>query len=493
MAETDRNVKDGNEEGSLDSKEVSRRDFLKMAGAAGVAVGLAGGLGGLVAACGEAEETSTTAAAGGGTTVPAGETGTTGTTVSAGAQAGRLIKLGFVSPQTGGIASFGVPDLYCLERAKEAIGDGIVCGDGQKHPIEIIMKDSQSDTARAAAVTGDLINNDKVDIVLTASTPDTVVPVASQAEALEVPCLSNDCPWEPYVDRANTGDFSVTYKWNYHCFWGLEDMIANYLDIWSHVPNNKKIAVMFSNDADGLAYDAAWPPALEEAGYEAVKPSLFQLGTENFQSQISEFKKAGCEVAFGVFIPPDFTNFWTQCKQQGFNPKMASFAKALLFPESVASVGEIGNGLTTEVWWTPTHPFTSPLTGETCQQFADEFSKRNNDAQWTQPLLHFIVFEWVVDVLSRTTNVDDKNAIIEAVKATKMETIGGKIDFTEPVPEGPPFQVGPCHIHPNVYKTPQVGGQWRTGTKYPYELVVVSDAAAKGVGIPVADTVQPLS
>ncbi len=478
MADMDRNSKDEEEKGLVSDKSVTRRQFLKMAGMAGATVGLAGGLGGLVAACGEDE----------------GGTETTATSVSTGAEGGRPIKLGFVSPLTGGIASFGVPDKYCVDRANEAIGDGIVCGDGQKHPIEIIVKDSTSDTARAAAVTGDLINNDKVDIILTASTPDTVVPVASQAEALGVPCLSNDCPWQPYVDRANTGDFAVEYQWNYHCFWGLEDMVANYLDMWAQMETNKKIAVMFSNDADGLAYDGTWPGALEAAGYAATKPSLFQLGTENFQSQISDFKKDGCELAIGVFIPPDFTNFWTQCKQQGFNPKIASFAKALLFPESVASVGEVGNGLTTEVWWTPTHPFTSPLTGETCQQFADEFTKRNNDAQWTQPLLHFLVFEWVVDVLQRTTDVDDKNAIITAVKGTKMETIGGHIDFTEPLaPAGPPFQVGPCHIHPNVYKTPQVGGQWRTGTKYPYELVVVTDAAAKGVGIPVADKVQPLA
>jgi branched-chain amino acid transport system substrate-binding protein len=482
MADTDRNIKDSEEKTLPNDKEVSRRDFLKMAGVAGAAVGMAGGLGGLVAACGGDGEETTTTGAGGSTT-----------SVSAGEEMGREIKLGFVSPITGPIASFGVPDQYCVDRAKEAIGDGIVCGDGKKHPITIVVKDSQSDTARAAAVTGDLINNDKVDIVLTASTPDTVVPVASQAEALQIPCLSNDCPWQPYVDRANSGDFSVTYNWNYHCFWGLEDMIANYLDMWAQIETNKKIAVMFSNDADGLAYDGAWPGALEAAGYTMTKPSLFQLGTENFQSQISAFKRDGCELAIGVFIPPDFTNFWTQCKQQGFNPKIASFAKALLFPESVQSVGEIGNGLTTEVWWTPTHPFTSPLTGDTCQEFADEFSRRNNDAQWTQPLLHFLVFEWAVDVLKRTTDPDDKNSIIEAVKATKMQTIGGNIDFTEPVATADPFQVGPCHIHPNVYKTPQVGGQWRTGTTYPFELVVVTDAAAQGVGIPVADTVQPLA
>ena len=57
-------------------------------------------------------------------------------------------------------------------------------GDGKKRMIEIIVKDSQSDTNRAATVTGDLITQDKCDIIVTASTPDTVCPVADQAEAL---------------------------------------------------------------------------------------------------------------------------------------------------------------------------------------------------------------------------------------------------------------------------------------------------------------------
>ena len=50
---------------------------------------------------------------------------------------GRELKIGFVTPLTGPLALFGVPDQYCVERAQEAIGDGIVCGDGKKHPVTI--------------------------------------------------------------------------------------------------------------------------------------------------------------------------------------------------------------------------------------------------------------------------------------------------------------------------------------------------------------------
>jgi branched-chain amino acid transport system substrate-binding protein len=482
------------DEGLLKSS-VSRRQFLKVAGVAGATIGVAGGLGGLVAACGGTEESTTTTAAPATTTTAASATTTTAagatTTVSAGAEMGREVKIGFITPQTGGLASFGVPDKYCVDRAKEAIGDGIVCGDGKKHPVSIIVKDSQSDGARAAQVTGDLINNDKVDMVTAASTPDTVNPVADQAEAGGTPCITNDCPWQPYVAGRSQGNLEAVFKWTYHTFWGLEDVQATFLDMWSQVPNNKVVGAMFPNDADGNAWLPGWEPVYAPAGLTAVVPSQYQVGTEDFTSQIAQFKKAGAEIGMGVFIPPDFTNFWKQAIQQGWKPKLATYAKALLFPQSVEALGPIANNLTTEVWWTPSHPFTSSLLGETCKQFADKFTAANDNAQWTQPLLHFIVFEMAVDALKRATSVDDKEAIIQAVKTTKLDTIGGPIDFTAPIVGAkPPFQVGPCHITENVYKTPLVGGQWRTGTTYPFDLTIVSTAAAKDLGIPVQDKVQ---
>ena len=99
--------------------------------------------------------------------------------------------------------------------------------------------------------------------------------------------------------------------------------------------------------------------------------------------------------------------------------------------------------------------------------------------------MHFMVFEWAVDVLKRATNVDDKNAIMTAVKATKLETIAGPIDFTAPVePVGPPWSPGPRHVVENVYKSPLVGGQWRTAnTKYGFDLTIVSNQGASMITV----------
>jgi branched-chain amino acid transport system substrate-binding protein len=430
--------------------KLSRRDFLKVAGAAGAVVGVGGGITGL-AACGSS---STPAAS----------------SSSSGPAAGRTIKVGLVSPVTGPLAAFGEADGYCVTRWKEAVKDGITTADGVVHPVEIIVKDSQSDSNRAATVAGDLITTDQVDVMMVTSTSDTVVPVADQAETLGVPCVSSDSPWQPFFFGRN-GDPKVGFKWTYHAFWGIETNAGFQLDLWKKLPNNKVIGAMWPNDADGLALSnaktgqpAAWIPA----GYKIIDGGRYQDGSQDFTTEITKFKSGKADIASGVMIPPDFVNYWKQVHQQGYKPVFGTMSKALLFPSELEAMGSIGEGLTAEVWWHPTFPFKSSLSGETCQQFADAWETANNK-QWTQPLMHYIVFEIVADALKRTKNIDSKDEIVAAVKATDLDTLAGHINFTV---GGAPNPV------PNVATTPLAGGQWVKGTKYPFDLMIVSNGVA---------------
>ena len=78
--------------------------------------------------------------------------------------------------------------------------------------------------------------------------------------------MTNDCPWQPYIASRSGGDLTAVYKWTYHTFWGLEDVQADFLDMWNQVPNNKKVAAMFPNDADGNAWLPGWEPVWGPAG-----------------------------------------------------------------------------------------------------------------------------------------------------------------------------------------------------------------------------------
>ncbi|MCL5734968.1 MAG: ABC transporter substrate-binding protein [Actinobacteria bacterium] len=472
-------------------KRVTRREFLKGAGIAGAAIGVGTtGLGSLLAACG-GEETTTTAAVSTPTTGAATSTtaAASTTSVSAAAEIGRELKIGFASPQTGVLAFFGAPDKYCADRATEAIGDGLVCADGKKHPVTILTRDTQSDTNRAAQVAGDMINNDKVDLVTAASTSDVVVPVADQCEAAGMPCISTDIPWNNYIfGRGATPD--KPFAWTYNVFAGMDDFYANYIDFWNQVPTNKKVAFLNSNDAMGQATDMSAKQFLPPAGFTPVSAPLYNVGTEDFSSSIALFKKEGCEIMHGSANPGDFANFWKQCLQQSFHPKTAAWFVALMFPEGAAALGDLVINQNADLIWHNAFPFKSPLVGDTCQQYADEYEKRTN-SKWNVALCHGILFDWATDVLKRTANLDDKNSVLDAVKSTKMETISGMIDFTAAIDTSTTAH-GPRRISENCYTTPLAIGQWRKGTgKWPYDQVIVGNVAAPMVTI--QDKVQPLS
>ena len=464
-------------------KCVNRRDFLKIAGTAGAAVGLGAGLGGLVAACG-GETTTTTAASA--TTTTAAPTTTTagptttaaGPTTTAGAEAGREIKIGFVAPLTGPLATFGTADEFCVSKWQEVVKDGWVCGDGKSHPISFLLKDSQSDTNRAAQVAGDLILNDKIDVMVVCSTPETVNPVSDQCETNGIPCYSNDAPWQAYYfGRGATVD--KPFKWTYHHFWGIEDIINVYVAIWERLPTNKVVGALWPNDSDGAAFSDAktgFPGVIPALGYTIVDPGRYQNGMEDFTAVISMFKKEAVEILTGVMIPPDFTNLWTQCLQQGFKPKIVTMAKAIDLPAGYEALGSAANNFSIETQWTPRMQFKSSLTGETCQQIADAFEKSKNQ-QWAQYLLHYAVFEVVGDALKRVQNVDDKEQIIAAIGSSKLDTIAGPVDFTSPV------DMNSKHPVKNVYRSPLVGGQWQVSTKYPRDIVVVDNKNAPEIAV----------
>src|ERR1700744_1418531 len=282
---------------------------------------------------------------------------------SASAQA-KVIKIGHVSPRTGPLAGFGEADPFILDQVNGILANGLQSS-GKTYQVEIISKDSQSSGSRAAEVASELILSNKVDLLVTSGTPDTTNPVSDQAEVNEIPCLATNCPWQPYF-FGRKGDPAKGFTWTYLFFWGLEDVIAAFTALWDGAPTNKVIGGLFPNDADGNAWgdkERGLPPALAAAGYKLIDPGRYQQMNNDFSSQIAAFKSAGAEIVTGVMIPPDFATFWSQAAQQGFKPKVVTVGKALLFPTTLGSFGARGDGLTTEVWWAPTYPYKSSLTG----------------------------------------------------------------------------------------------------------------------------------
>ncbi len=460
-------------------RAVSRRDFLRMAGVAGATVGLAGGLGGVLAACGTKEETTTTTQAATTTTgaVSTTEAAST-TTVSAGPQPGRAIKLGVVSPKTGNFSVFAIADDWWLAHAKDALKDGIVTGDGKLRQIEFAVADSQSDSQRAAQVAGDLVQSNNVDMLLASGTPDTCNPVSQQAEVLGCPVLNSFSPWQAlYFDSSGK---PVEFKWVYGNMLGSEETIASFTDAFeqSGVATNKKVGMLFQNDADAQGWMApnAAPAVFKAKGYTLVVPQYYSVPAEDFTNQITQFKSEGCEIICGTNDPPWFSNFLKQALQQGFHPKFISSGKALIFPQAVLTYPNSGVGLIGEAAWHPSWKIKDTLSDLDSEGLAADYEAKTGQ-QWTPAIGCYGKLEWAIDVYKRATNPEDKASVVEAIKTTNNTFQQGKIDFTEPV------DANGFHVIPNNYKSNIGAQQWVKGTKWPIEPVVVSNAAAPGTTV----------
>jgi len=387
---------------------------------------------------------------------------------------GRTLRIGMVSPQTGPLAAFGEADRWTIESLKKTLAEGVVVN-GKRHAIEVLLKDSQSNPNRAAEVANDLILKDKIDLMVVTSTPETTNPVADACELNEVPCLSTMAPWQPWF-LGRKGDPAKGFNWTYHFFWGLEDVIGVFTNLWTSVATNKKVGGLFPNDSDGNAWGDAklgLPPALAAQGFTLTDPGRYQNMTQTLASHISAFKRDGVDIVTGVVIPPDMKTFLTQARQQGFKPKVVSVAKALLYPATVEAVGDLAEGVTTEVWWSPSHPFTSSLSKQSAKALAEAYES-GTKKQWTQPIgFSHALFELAVDALRRSKDLGSKAAIRDAVAATNLQTVVGLVKFGGP---------GPMR---NVSKTPLVGGQWvkgsAIGSKNKYELVIVNNQSAPAI------------
>ncbi|MBD5604972.1 MAG: ABC transporter substrate-binding protein [Candidatus Eremiobacteraeota bacterium] len=383
------------------------------------------------------------------------------------ADAAETIKVGFISPRSGPLAGFGEGDPYVLELVRKTLGKGLTVG-GKTYAVEILDRDTQSDPARASTLAKDLINGSGIDVMLTTSTPETVNPVSDACEAAGVPCGGTIVPWEAwYFGRGAKPGQPSPYKWTYCFSFGVKQFFDQFVPEWHGIETNKKVAVLYPNDADGNAIRAHLIPDLQKASYTVIDPGGYEDGTSDFSAQIARFKAEKCEI-FNTFpLPPDFATFWRQATQQGYTKmvKIVQIAKTGLFPSGVESLGSLGDRLLSGFYWHKEFPYKSTLTGVTPHELADGYEHATGK-QWQQQLgASMSLFDVGFAALKSSADPKKKADVAKALSTLKTQSMVGKVDFTS----------GPI---PNVSPTILVSTQWikaKPGSKFAYDNVIVNN------------------
>jgi len=471
-------------------KPISRREFLRLAGRAGALVSLGAAAGSLLGACEDEQATSNTIA-----TIVAGPTTTTTTTelpittVSTSPAPGGTIRIGLVSPKTGSLALLGRADDWWIGFGRAALPDRILCGDGRLHRLAVLTEDSRSDSQRAAEAAAELIMAGSVRLIICSGSAEMAGPVANLAETVGCPCLSNLVLWQRFLSDRQSG-LRGPFKWTYAHAVGLEDIAGNYLAMWSRLQTNNKVGFIFGDDARGRVWAdavAGLPAVASAAGYEPVQPGLYPPGTQDFTAFISEFQAQGCEICCGAMPVADLITFWKQAASAGYQPKIVTMGEALGFPQALQAMGPRALYMTTESLWHPDWPYTDSITGMSALQMAADYQAKTG-TQWTSAIGQYAAFEWAVDVFKRARDVDDKDAVIAAVKSTRLNTCLGPLDFTTPVDATDPvLSRRPAE---NVCKSPVAGVQWVKGDGFDFEPEIVTNVNHRD--LPAGGVMRPM-
>ncbi len=396
------------------------------------------------------------------------------------ADAANTLKIGFISPRTGPLAGFGEPDPYILGLARKKLAAGLTVG-GKHYAVQVVDKDTTSDPVRAGQLARELINKDKVDLILSSSTPETNNPVSDAAEASGVPCVSTVQPWEAWF-FGRKGNPKKGFKSTFHFSFGVQDFANAYISQWRAVKTNKKVGVMWPNDADGNAIRSALGPILTKAGYTIVDPGAYEDGTTDYSAQISKFKTEHCEI-FNTFpIPPDFATFWRQAAQQGYTRmvKIAQIAKTGLFPSQVEALGSIGYNLSSAAYWHPVFPYKWNLTGLSAKQLADGYTHATGK-QWNQNLgSSAALFDVAVAALKKSGNPKNKAAVSNAMRKLNVATPLGQLNWGK----------GPV---PNVINTPIIGDQWLKAKSGKFKLDLAITEHADDKRVPIQAKLKPFN
>ena len=362
-----------------------------------------------------------------------------------------------------------------LDLARKALQSGLQMN-GRTYEITILDRDTQSDPSRASQLAKALINTDRIDLMLAVSTPETINPVADACEAAGVPCLSTVMPWEAwYFGRGAKPGAPSPFRWSYHFGFGVREFNKTYVSQWKLIKTNRKVGVLYSNDADGNAIRAHLAPLLAGEGFTVVDPGPYEDGTTDYAAQIAMFKREKCEIFNSFPIPRDFAAFWRQAAQQGYarQVKICQIAKTGLFPDGMEALGRLGHNIASAAYWHRAFPYKSTLTGVSGAELADGYETVSGK-QWTQQLgASMSLLDAGIAALGASGNPASKPAVARALAQLKTTTMIGRVDFT----------TGPV---PNVSPAPIVGTQWvksAPGSRFKLDYVVTEHATDPAVPV----------
>jgi branched-chain amino acid transport system substrate-binding protein len=368
------------------------------------------------------------------------------------------VRLGTTLPVTGIFAGFGQQG-WGMQKAVDDWNDtygGMYLSEWDVTvPVELIIKDNQSDFTQVGPQSTELVVTDRVHALLSPDAPaDLHDPTSVVANANGVPQIICGGPLEPWYYGMRSGEDDP--KWPYSWLTGFaigDPTLPNppprdvpgytMVDTWFMLMDevdalsetNGIVGVFASSDADGIGWYEAFPPLLEAHNYTVAEvDGLFPMETTDYSTIVSGWIAANVTIIWGNCPGAHFGDLIAECYTQNFQPKICCAARAALFPVDVESWGTappLGWGVGTEVWWSPHYEVSDGFVGvggRTAASLAEDWATETGEALVRSIGSGYTGAQIMLDAIHRAGDVD-ADAINAALAETDLNTMKGWVNF----------------------------------------------------------------
>jgi branched-chain amino acid transport system substrate-binding protein len=241
------------------------------------------------------------------------------------------IKIGFVNHLTGDIAPYGQSMKNGTELAVEFINKS---GGVNGRQIEVIYKDDQSKPDQAVAATKQLIEQEKVKIVVGSAASSftlAMVPITQEAKVVHVNAISTN----PKLAQAGAYFFALMP--------GDHDQGDAWMDL---VKKNsiKEAAVVYINNDYGNGVKDVFSKAFTAGGGKVLTTLSYNEGATGFQTQAQKLKESGAKYTFIVSHIKEGALFIKQAAEAGVQTQFVGDT-ALQTDDLIKQAGTGANGV----------------------------------------------------------------------------------------------------------------------------------------------------
>jgi branched-chain amino acid transport system substrate-binding protein len=322
------------------------------------------------------------------------------------------IRIGVLCVKTGPLASGGIDmELATIMYMKER--DNMIAG----RKVELVIADTTGAPATARAKAQELIEKNNVHCIIGPLAAFEALAIADYLVEKEMPTLGVAAAEDMTQRKTNPWFVRVTAT-SAQCAYPLADYAAKELKY-------KKMVTIADDFAYGHEMCAGFQRAFEDNGGKIIQKIFTPLATPDYGSYVAQIKNADA-----IFLGTAGSNgfrFLRQFIEYGLKDKMGVIGGMTALDESVLrNMGDEALGILTTSW------YSAELENAPNKLFAPAFRKQvGYDPGYYAGGIYVTAAVLVSAIEAIKGNVEDKKALMTAIRGSKVDTVRGVVKMDE--------------------------------------------------------------